>query len=366
MTELSSSIRALTAEQALAQTLAARLAGRPWPDRIAVVSSERSFWLPSFVELAIAIARDRHTEPQEAEGWAELAVQAIGPTPATRSQELEPLAWAVLGNARRRRGDLGRARQALVRSRELRWQTADPLELAEIYSFEASYWTQVREYDVAANLVLCALALAGPHATPAGLSRYQVQAGMIASAAGRWREAVAGLLPIVERLDPIGHPTLVLSAAHNLAAACMGLGLVALARRALCGLDDLYRRFGDRNVQLQRDWLLARAARAEGAPGEAEMRLEAVRDGYLDAGIPYDAALVELELAELAADRDDWSTVEEAALAAAAALHAAGSPQEAVAGVAMVAEVARRQGSSELLLRMLESARRLTQVGGGG
>src|SRR4029077_5020194 len=65
----------------------------------------------------------------------------------------------------------------------------------------------------------------------------------------------------------------------------------------------LYRAFPDTWTQSLRKWVKGKIARGLGQMEEAEALFLAARDGFLAAGIPYDTALVALELALLYAEQ---------------------------------------------------------------
>jgi hypothetical protein len=71
------------------------------------------------------------------------------------------------------------------------------------------------------------------------------------------------------------------------------------ARRLFAEWRDLYRRFPEPWAENRRSWLRGKIARGLGQLPEAEAAFAAARDGFLADGIPYDTALVTLELAAL-------------------------------------------------------------------
>jgi hypothetical protein len=362
---VSSAARAISAEQIGAHALAADLDGLEWPARLAAVRGHECYRTASFVELAIALARDRFTRPATAEQWARLAIEASAPATALRAAELQPLAWAVLGNARRRRGDLRGAAAAFEGCRSTRHLAADPLDLAETLSLEASYWHQVRELRLAATLLEAAIEEATPYAGAEVIARYRIKAGGVATDAERWEEALELLLAGLDALDVQRAPGLALAAGHNVVAAAIGLGLVEFASRTLSRLRSTYRRHAPAKLSLQRDWLLARLAAAWGNAGAALDLLEEVRDGYLREDLPYDAAVAELEIAATAAELGaDWGEVERAAAAASRILLAAGSPQEALAGAALVDLAVQGRGERAVVAQLARHAVRMVRVVG--
>jgi hypothetical protein len=75
------------------------------------------------------------------------------------------------------------------------------------------------------------------------------------------------------------------------------------ARRAYRETRPLYRSFPDAWTQNRRRWVKGKIARGLGQLEQAETLFLAVRDGFLAEGIPYDTALVSLEIALLYAEQ---------------------------------------------------------------
>lgn len=360
MSDLSSAIRRASREELAAHRLAAGLDGRPWADRLNAVRGDASFHGTAFVELAMALARDQHSPLAEAEDWARLGVEAARHSLELRAAELEALAWAVLGNVRRRRGDLRGARVAFARCAARRGRVADPIDLAETYSLEASFLSQVRELGNAWDAVCAAHRLAQPFGQVALLARYEIKAGMIANEDGRYVEAAEILSQGLERLDVAREPGLVLIGGHNLAGALVGMGFPEPAARGLCRLRPLYERHGSAKLALQRDWIWGRIAIARGCSGEARARLEAVRDGFLRMEMPCDAAMVMVEsvIAGLGGGQEA-----EAAAAASRILATAGARRESEAAVELLRGAIARRAELGVIERLARHAQRMIDVG---
>jgi hypothetical protein len=65
----------------------------------------------------------------------------------------------------------------------------------------------------------------------------------------------------------------------------------------------LYRDFGEPFIQNRRQWLKGKIARGMGRTIRAEALFLKAREGFLAEGIPYDTALISLELATLYAEQ---------------------------------------------------------------
>ncbi len=333
-------------EQIGAHARAAHLVGLPWPERRRIVRADRSYSVPSFIELAIGLARDCGMPPAEREEWARLGVEAARRGSSRRAGELEPLAWAVLGHALRVRGRLGPSRAAFSRCQALRHLLGDPLELAETCAREAGYWWSILEHGRAAALNHERFRLAGPRGGDSVIACYEIQAAMIANSTQDWSAAITLLLSALDRIDPVVQPRLALVAGHDLAWSATCLGHLDTAMCAVFRLHRSYDLLADPKAPLIRDRLVAGIAKARGHWREAELRLHAVREGFIGHQIPYEAAQVDFELAELAAKTDRWATAAHLAARAARALSAAGSPHEAGAASRLLREAVVRRRSS--------------------
>jgi tetratricopeptide (TPR) repeat protein len=316
-------------DRLVAHTRAAHLAGLPWPERLRSVREDRSFSEPDFIELALSLSAATGMSPGEREEWARLAVEAALHGGSSRVEELEPLAWAHLGCAYRLRDRLWAGRSAILRCAALRHRLGTPRELAEALALEASYWCEVEDLDKAAALIGEALQLATRHADDEQIATYQIRAGIIAADGMRWSTAIENYLSALDRIDPGVHPRLALIAGHNLANASIGIGHLDTAMCAILSLSANYERFAEPKIRLLRDILVSEIACARGHWREAEIRLNAIRQGFIVLGLPTAVAYVDLALAKIALRKGQWSAAALFAAKAARAYSSAGSPHKA-------------------------------------
>lgn len=104
-------------------------------------------------------------------------------------------------------------------------------------------------------------------------------------------------------IDPEREPRLLLCARHNLIDYTACLGEFLAAQRLYFEARPLYRSFNEPWVQNRRKWVRGKIAKGLGQLRQAETQLLSARDGFLAEGIPYDTALVSLELALLYAEQ---------------------------------------------------------------
>jgi hypothetical protein len=104
-------------------------------------------------------------------------------------------------------------------------------------------------------------------------------------------------------IDSEQEPRLLLCAHHNLIDYLSTSSRFLEARDRYQQARPLYRSFAEPWVQNRRKWVKGKIERGLGNPRRAESLFLAAKDGFLSEGIPYDTALVSLELATLYAEQ---------------------------------------------------------------
>jgi len=120
---------------------------------------------------------------------------------------------------------------------------------------------------------------------------------------GRSEDCVSILMKAIELIDPERDPRLLLCTRHNLVFVLAELGRFPEAQRLYRDARPLYRSFNEPWVQNRRRWVRGKIAKGLGQLHQAETRFLAARDGFVAEGVPYDTALVSLELALLYAEQ---------------------------------------------------------------
>ena len=90
---------------------------------------------------------------------------------------------------------------------------------------------------------------------------------------------------------------------HNLVDCLAGAGRFLEAQGASRAAREWFRRFPDDRLRHRRQWVEGKIARGLGQLPQAEALFLAAREGFLAEGIPYETALVSLELALLYAEQ---------------------------------------------------------------
>ncbi len=346
-----------------AHAVAAEVVTLPPAERRAFVAGHADCLCPEFVELMIAVARERRgEEPRDSVRCAHVAVTAIEAYVAAGGRDgddLRALAWAELGNAHRICGDLRSAGTAFHYARERVRYAADPLVRAEVYSLEASYRDYRREFGRAERLLLRAERVVRRYGSPGIEGRLKVQRAEVVRCTGRLGEALEVLEQGLGMIDARAEPQLALRAIHNLAHYLILLDEVDVALGILRRSRPAYAVFADDRLRARRGWLEANAICKSGLVSLGESMLEEARQRFAELACPYEVALVSLDLAEVYASARKWQEVESVAQETLSLCRSIGVETEGIAAATMLVEVAaRRQADSGPILALTAAVRR--------
>jgi tetratricopeptide (TPR) repeat protein len=117
--------------------------------------------------------------------------------------------------------------------------------------------------------------------------------------AGTPEQGIPLLYQALELIDPLQEPRLLLCVWHNLIDDLAEAGRTMEARRLFVKARTFYPRFPEAVTQNRRTWVAGKIARGLGQDKEAEALFLAARESFLQEDIPYEVALVSLDLAAL-------------------------------------------------------------------
>jgi tetratricopeptide (TPR) repeat protein len=287
----------VASESAEAEDLVVRLRKLPEPRRRLLIGNSRGARRRAVTERLIEESRrHRHTSAAEALAWAELAVLAAERCEQSDPTELRARAIAERGNARRIGGDLAGAQVDLTAAARLLAEGgADPVAAAELLSLQASLATHLRRFDEAVALLKRAAARYSRCEDLLGLARTLVQLGYVYGCQGEPQAGVPCLVEALKLLRRLDEPELRLMAAKNLVHLVAEAGdleeagaLVARLRPAFAAAPIL--------VRLRFEWVGARIERDLGQTVAAAARFERLRLAFADKDLPFEVALVSLDL----------------------------------------------------------------------
>ena len=214
--------------------------------------------------------------------------------------DLKARAWAHVGNARRIQSDLRGAEQAFHRAWECYEKgSGDLFEKAILLDLQGSLRRAQRRFDEALTGLRKAVSLFLDMGERHRAGRSLLNMATVYQNSGRPERGLPLLREALELIDPQQEPRLLLVARHNLIDCLTGLGYYIEAQRADREARPLYERFPDVRMQNRRKWLKGRIAYGLGQAGQAESLFAAAQEGFLAEGIPYETALVALDLALL-------------------------------------------------------------------
>jgi tetratricopeptide (TPR) repeat protein len=209
-------------------------------------------------------------------------------------------AWAELGNARRIADDLAGAERdlayALTRSAD---GTGDPLLLARLMDLTASLYTDQRRFQEALHLLDMVYAIYEKAGDTHLAGRALISKGATANYAFDVEEAVGLLSRGIELIDPSRDPKLLMAGLHNLAWCLVECGQAELAHQLFTLSQELFANYIERLDAIKSGWLEGRIAAVLGQDERAEAKFREARSSFQEIQMPYDVALVSLDMAAL-------------------------------------------------------------------
>jgi tetratricopeptide (TPR) repeat protein len=291
-----------------------------------------------------------------------LKVAQLLPKEGRRGRRARAYCWGFIGNAQRVRNKLAAAEQAFAEARRL-WRAAGPGDAApfseaRILDLEASLRRAQRQFREA--LALHGRALAAGGASDASwilLNRSATLEQM-----GDPEGAIDALRQAVLHVDGEREPRNLCVLKFNLAASLVDLGRPAEAEPLLPEIRALAERLDKAHDRARLRWLEGRVAAGLGRREEAIAILGEVVRAFLDLELPYDLALVTLDLAALLAEEGRPAEVKALADLAAPVFQAESIHREALACYLLFRDAAEREEATAELARQL--AERLKSSGG--
>lgn len=288
------------------ETLWAELAPLSPQERIERVSTPR-FGHPQMVRFLVDRSQAiRYQDPEEMLHLAELArlaAEACSPAGAgneIRLADLRTRAWGQSGNACRLRGNLLEAEQAFATAQQYRGKgTGDPFLRAWLFEKITSLHIFQGQFDKAIELSEEAGSIYQEIGESHLLASTMVQKAIASLYAGGTESAIHILTYAIPLIDQEEDPHLLLAACHNLVRGYIDLDKPAQALQIYSEAQTLYREFDDPLILLRATWQEGQLLRDLGHLRTAESALRRARQGFTDRNLPYEVALVSLDLAAI-------------------------------------------------------------------
>lgn len=283
-------------------------------------------------------------------GLAKLALYIAEHVPGDVSLRCQAYAQGFVANALRVMSQLNAA-SALFAERHKLWDSgtaSDPaLSEACLLGLEASLCRNQRRFDEAFALLGRALALEDPRE----MVNLLIEKSHLQHTKGRYQEAIDTLREAEVLLDPEREPQHWFAVQFNKTANFCRLGQHQEAKKILPTLWDLSLG-GDLHL-LRLRWLAAEVNAGCGDEEAAVRSLKEVRKEFADLEIPFDAALVSLDLAEIYLKQSRWREVRSLSEEMIQLFRNLGVHREAIASLLLFRESVEREDATVELIRRL-------------
>lgn len=366
--EMDTMTRTLAKERAQAPALFVELMGFPLAQRDLLLRNDLRYQTWGLFELLVERALEMAT--RDASYAEELGLLAL-----RLADHLDPLvydpelvadlrgrAWAHIGNARRVRSDFRGAEEAFDRADScLRRGTQESVERAIFLDLKASLRRAQRRFEEASKLLRRAVAIFLQYGHRHRAGRSLVNISMVHHYAGRPEQGIPLLYQALQLIDSEQEPRLLLCARHNLIDYLASSGRYLEAQNLYRETRPLYRDFPDAWVQNRRKWVRGRIAQGLGQARLAESLFLAARDGFVEEGIPYDTALISLELASLYAEQGRTADLKRLAQEMVPIFSSLQIHREALAALTFLKQAMEAERASLELVNRVESYLRLAR-----
>ena len=266
--------------------------------------------------------------------------------------DLKAEAWTYIANARRVVSDLRGAQKAFgVAKIYLEAGTGDALELGRFLDLRSSLARASREFALAESLLGKAIGLYRTANDEHLEGRAMIKHARLLLEQGAIEDSIERLERAGDLIDPDRDPRLYFVQRENLVWHLTEAGLAERARELLPEVRALAREHGNRLDRLRLLWIEGLICRNLGQVEMAEEALKQVREGFIDAGIGYDVALVSLDLAALYLEQGRTAEVKELGSETIPQFLARKIGREALAAVALFQEAAKREQATVELVR---------------
>lgn len=308
-------------------------------------------------------------DPLEGEQFAETALEVADCLTANGFRgallhDLKAEIWSYIGNCRRIRSRLNEAKEAFSRGEQhLLRGSGDPNERARFLDLESSLLRAQRRFGEAAAALTQAIEIYRQSGNLHSEGRALMKQAKLLADAGAAEDAVPLLKRAANLIDPQREPRLGFLLKLNLAWHLVESGHAREGRALLGEIRDAVRRLGSRHDRLRVLWLEGAVRKELGQFELAEEALGQVREGFISAQIPYDVALVSLDLAALYLEAGQTNRVRKTAIETLQIFASIGVARELLVAWQLFKEAADRDTVTTSLVKQLSARIRGSRSG---
>lgn len=350
-----------------APSLSRQLLDQPAARRALIVANSARFRSWPLVDLLCAESRRLAAEsPSRAIEAAKAAIEVAErleslPYGSRIVQDVKAEAWAFLGNALRAAGDLAGADHAFsVADQRLAEGSGLEAVTVDVLSLKASLRTAQRRFDEARALLQRAAGIYREVEDPHQQGRILVKAADCCWQAGETEAAIQLLESALPLIDSTREPRLLLCTVQYRVLYLVDLGRLREAEALLPRAWELSNAIGRHLDRVRLRWTEGRIDAALKRFPRAMVAFAEVKDSFRQLDMPYDAALVSLELALLYFEQGHLREMKLLALEMMPVFAESETQREALAAVTLFARAAAEEVvTSQVIDRALKTIRRL-------
>jgi len=268
------------------------------------VGEKDDFWTWGLCERLLERSWElRQKSPSKMVALARHAVEAaqrIDPDRygAQNVEDLSARAWAGLANAYRISDQIPLAEEAFSKAFEARRQgTGSPLLRARLAELSASLLCDQRHFPAAFQLLDFAHQCYLSHHAPHDAGRTLIQKGIHTGRSGDPEDGIRMIARGLQLIERDRDPKLIFQSLHNILLFRVELGYFKSARRQIFEMRPLYERHDDQVLKTKLRGIEGKVFLGLGEIDRAIRAFQQAKDGFLELGLDYDAALVSFELA---------------------------------------------------------------------
>jgi tetratricopeptide (TPR) repeat protein len=307
----------------------------------------------------------RDTQPRLSEELACLALELSNHLDSSYYmreliEDLRCRAWSYIANLRRRASDLAGSEAAFQTAyAHLRRGTREPFERALFLDLKASLRRAQRRFDEATRLLGRAVAIFKAQGDEARAAKSLLSQSLVHDFAGQSEQAIAVLLEALPLIEATQDEHMLATAWHNLITCYTSEGRFIEAQGLYRKARPLYRKYETTWLGDRRLWVKGRIERGLGQGASAEALFLAARERFLKKQIPYEAALVSMELAMLYTEQRRTVELRQLAIEMLPIFTSLGIHREALAALSFLRHaVDTEQVSAEVVAKIASFMRR--------